>query len=411
MFTVEGRNMSESLMTGRVLFFSEAATLAHVARPMVLAKALEAAGNDVHFACDGRYRHLFETLSKPWLHLESIPTADFLQALANGRPVYDSDRLASYVEEDLKLIKQCSPDIVVGDFRLSLAISARLAGVPYISITNAYWSPYSRPDYCVPDLPMNRYLGFPLANRLFRMFRPAAFALHTRPFNRVAKQHGLPSLGLDLRRIYTDSDYTLYADLPELIPTYDRPDTHHYLGPINWSPDLDLPSWWGELPCDRPVVYVTLGSSGPAHVMPIVLDALKSEPVSVVVATAGAQLDVVSDNIWSADFLPGQQAAERSSLVICNGGSPTSMQALAASAPVIGIASNLDQYLNMSYLAKAGLGCLLRSDCVTSDAVRQASCLLLGEKSAGSMGGIATKIASLDAGSWFVQFISRLLSK
>jgi UDP:flavonoid glycosyltransferase YjiC (YdhE family) len=48
--------------------------------------------------------------------------------------------------------------------------------------------------------------------------------------------------------------------------------------------------------------------------------------------------------------------------VICNGGSPTTYQALAAGVPVIGIARNLDQFLNMRLLEKAGVGILLRSD-------------------------------------------------
>ena len=49
------------------------------------------------------------------------------------------------------------------------------------------------------------------------------------------------------------------------------------------------------------------------------------------------------------------------SLVICNGGSPSTHQALAQGVPVIGVANNLDQYLNMAAITKAGAGRLLRS--------------------------------------------------
>lgn len=346
----------------RVLFFAEAATLAHVARPMVQARALEDAGYEVHFACDPRYQALFRPLARPWRPIQSISSQAFLQALATGSPLYSAERLSAYVEEDRRVIAAVAPDLIVGDFRLSLSISARLAGIHYLAITNAYWSPYARPHYLVPELPITRVLGVPLANTLFKLTRPLAFALHTRPLNRVRKAYGLPSLGLDLRRTYTDADQTLYADLPGLIPTFDRPATHHYIGPINWSPDIALPPWWDQLPEDRPVIYVTLGSSGQSELLPRVLAALAELPVAVIAATAGL-IDVqqAPTNVFVADYLPGDQAAARARLVICNGGSPTTLQALSAGVPVIGIASNLDQYLNMGYLERAGVGSLIRS--------------------------------------------------
>ena len=39
------------------------------------------------------------------------------------------------------------PDLVIGDFRLSLSVSARVAGVPYIAIANSWWSPFGRPRF------------------------------------------------------------------------------------------------------------------------------------------------------------------------------------------------------------------------------------------------------------------------
>ena len=46
----------------RVLFFAEAVTLAHVTRPIVLAKALDTKRYDVQLACDPRYLSLFGEL-------------------------------------------------------------------------------------------------------------------------------------------------------------------------------------------------------------------------------------------------------------------------------------------------------------------------------------------------------------
>ena len=69
-------------------------------------------------------------------------------------------------------------------------------------------------------------------------------------------------------------------------------------------------------------------------------------------------------------YAPGEKLAARAALVICNGGSLTVYQALAAGTPLIGIASNMDQHLSMSYVEKAGVGTLLRSDKLSSVKLR-----------------------------------------
>jgi UDP:flavonoid glycosyltransferase YjiC (YdhE family) len=85
--------------------------------------------------------------------------------------------------------------------------------------------------------------------------------------------------------------------------------------------------------------------------------------ITVVVATAGKKFpDAIPTNAYVAQFLPGEEAARLACLVICNGGSPTSQQALAVGTPMIGIASNLDQFLNMEAIQRAGAGEILRAD-------------------------------------------------
>ena len=65
--------------------------------------------------------------------------------------------------------------------------------------------------------------------------------------------------------------------------------------------------------------------------------------------------------------------------MICNGGSTTGYQALAAGRPVLGIAANLDQYLAMTAIENAGAGVLLRAGTLTAAAVRRAVTDLLGD--------------------------------
>ncbi|MEJ2685882.1 MAG: glycosyltransferase [Gammaproteobacteria bacterium] len=344
----------------RVLFVAEAVTLAHVARPLALAAELDSGCREVHFACDPRSRHLLADVDCQYIPIDSISPERFGRALSRGSPVYDADTLRRYVKQDSEVLADSGADIVVGDFRLSLSVSATLAGVPYLALGNAYWSPYARQKYPVPELTITRVLGRTVAQPLFDVFRPLAFAYHAWPLNKVRREYGLPSLGPDLRRVYTCGDWNLYADIPDLVPTYDLPSNHRYLGAVPWSPPVSLPQWWEELPKDRPLIYVNLGSSGAVNVLGTVLSALSELPATVVAATAGRlSLDHVPANAWVTEFLPGQQVAAAASVVLCNGGSPAALQALAQGSPILGIPTNLDQYLNMAYMVDAGVGVAL----------------------------------------------------
>ncbi len=357
----------------RILFFAEAVTLAHVARPLVLAQAMSPDLYDVYLACDPRYNQLFPDLPFPQRSIQSIPSDRFINALARGKPLYDTDTLRSYVSEDLSLIKEIKPDLIVGDFRLSLAVSAPLSVVPYITISNAYWSPYARQRFSVPELPLTNVLGVRAAQLLFNLVRPVAFGLHTISLNRVRKENGLAHLGWDLRQIYTWADHTLYADIPGLVATPNLPKNHHYIGPVLWSPSVATPEWWEKLPSDKPIIYVTLGSSGRSDLIPAVLEAVSELPVTVLAATAGRiKLDNPPKNALLADYLPGEAAVARSQLVICNGGSPTTQQALAQGVAVLGIPGNLDQHLNMAAVRQTGAGELIRSEHASAQKIREA---------------------------------------
>jgi UDP:flavonoid glycosyltransferase YjiC (YdhE family) len=158
-----------------------------------------------------------------------------------------------------------------------------------------------------------------------------------------------------------------------MFPTENLPTNHRYLGAILWSPPIISPEWWERLPGDKPIIYLTLGSSGQTGLLHMVLEALADLSVTVMVATVGASLKQrLPTNIYVADYLPGTEAAARATLVICNGGSLTSQQALAANVPVLGIASNMDQFLNIKAIVEAGAGVLLRADRISLEKVRTA---------------------------------------
>lgn len=363
-----------------VLFVADAVTLAHVARPAALARALDRARFGVVMACDPRYQRFLQGSPFPVHALRSQPSERFLRAAASGSPLYDTQTLRDYVRDDLTLLESVRPDVVVGDHRLSLSVSARVAQVPYLCITNAYWSPYAEPVSPVPDLPLSRWLGTAAAQAVFNLVRPLAFAYHSLPLNRVRRESGLATLGWDWRRPYTDADRTLYADARELVPTRGLPASHDYLGPISWSPPVELPPWWEDLSSDRPLIYVTLGSSGHPGLLARVLDALASLPVDVIAATAGrAEIATPPANARLLDYAPGDKIMRRAELMICNGGSLSVYQALAAGKPVIGIAGHMDQHLSMYFVEAAGVGVKIRTECLDESSLRSATRRLLSD--------------------------------
>ncbi|MGH7340718.1 MAG: glycosyltransferase [Candidatus Rokuibacteriota bacterium] len=360
----------------KVLFVAEAVTLAHVVRLVSLAGSLDAAQNEVALATDPRFNATVGRLPFRVHAIESMPAATFYRAISRGTPIFSTGTLARYVADDLRLIEAVAPDMVVGDFRISLATSARLVRVPYINLTNAYWSPYSRIRYVVPELDHVRITGVRLGQWLFDATRRLGYAVHAIPPNRIRREHGQGPLPLDFRYALVDGDLTCYADIPEIISAGPLPPTHRFIGPVPWSPRVALPAWWEGVAGrahETPVVYVTLGNSGPPDVLQRVLDALEALPVAVVAATAERASTLgPTRNSHVAEYLPGDEVARVARVVVCNGGSPACYQALAEGRPVVGLATNMDQFLNMAAVEDAGCGTLLRSSSATADEIRVA---------------------------------------
>jgi UDP:flavonoid glycosyltransferase YjiC (YdhE family) len=129
-------------------------------------------------------------------------------------------------------------------------------------------------------------------------------------------------------------------------------------------------------------------------------------------ATAGRGETVASRaNTYVADFLPGCAAAERSRLVVCNGGSPTTQQALAAGKPVLGLPCNLDQYLNMQAVCDRGAGRQIRSDAADPKRIREAVTLMLEDRSLfAAAEATAAQMANYQAAARFAGIVAEALS-
>jgi UDP:flavonoid glycosyltransferase YjiC (YdhE family) len=393
----------------RVLFIVEAVSLAQVVRLATLARALDPARYEVHFASARFDELIFAGASFTRHTISSLPASVVDARVARGQRPYGRRTLARYVQEELALMEQLRPDVVVGDLRLSLAISAPLAGVPHVCIINAYWSRHAvRAGFPLPDHPIVRLLGVQLAAKHFPRALPFVFRHFAAPVNALRRAHGLPELG-DLPEVLTHGDQTLFPDVPAIVPTRTLPAHQRYLGYIPWSPPVALPEWWDRLDPARPTVYVTLGSSGFVDRLPVVVDAAAAAGYQVLVSTAGRTELPRSRHVYVADYLPGAVAARRASVVVSNGGSTTGYQALAEGRPVLGVAFNLDQYLATDAIERAGAGLLLRAGNLRAGDVARALSRLVTEPSFGERArALQAELSSFDARARFEAVVGEI---
>ncbi|MET0412475.1 MAG: nucleotide disphospho-sugar-binding domain-containing protein [Polyangiaceae bacterium] len=397
----------------KILLVAENVTLAQVVRLKVLGESLPPDEYEVHFACSSFDPMVFGAENRFVRHeLYTLPRAEVFRALKGGRRLYELKTLLRYVEEELALIDRVEPRLIVGDFRLSLSVSAELRGVPWATLINAYWSPYAlRDPIPVPDHPIVRFLGEAMTERYFPQAIPRVFSHFAAPVNQLRKRHKLPEIG-SLLSVLTHADHTLYPDDPALLPLAHAPSSHRFLGPVQWSPDVPMPELPDATRGDdaRPLVYVTLGSSGEVEVLPLVIQALAELPVQALVATAGrATLPPLPPNVRAAEFVPGARVAELARVVVSNGGSTTGYQALAAGKPILGLPSNLDQYLTMQALVSAGVALQVKARAASVAEIRRVLLHLLENTSERAAAERTSKrLARLDSSARFRAWVQNV---
>lgn len=394
----------------RILFLAEGATMAHFVRPLALAESLNPSQYEVQFFAPSRFSGYLQ--NKPFQvgELASMPGEQFLANLAKGAPLFSADTIRGYVDQDRELIRRIRPDLVIGDMRLSLPISARLERTPLAVIFNAYWSPYAKRRFVIPSVPITRILPPRWFGALYRITEPLVYRIHTAEMNQVRRQFGIPDLPPDLRAMYTEGDYVLYPDVPEFVPTYNLPANHRYVGICEWTPPASKPDWWEQMRSDsRQKVFISLGSSGPIEVFPALLSALAKLPVAVLISSSGRTVPSAGGAAYLADLLPFTATALESSVVVSHGGSGGLYPAMAAGTPVLGIPSNADQHMSTAVLEENGAGLGVRVEDASENRLLEAlTKLLFDSKYRQSARQWAAIYARYDSGELFRKFLQEI---
>jgi UDP:flavonoid glycosyltransferase YjiC (YdhE family) len=348
--------------------------LAHTTRALMIAEELRMRGAKVAFAMRGDKSAIVKAAGFSVQDIVDVPLRDILRRHRQGNAKLCSESQASEcVQADLQILEQEKPDIVLSDFRLSMAAAARIRKIPHVSILNSTWTPYLDkkkvrilwPEHTKfgtalgklsrflagPDLMRFRFLDV-----IFQSIFERVLVYGASPFNKIQTAHGL-SRSIDLYH-YWLGDLTLVPEYPSFMPLRkDAPDSVQMIGPLVWQGTnfSEIEKLEPALDRTRATVYVTVGSTGDPKLFQLMIDAANRRNWNLIITQAGLADIPSSRNIFVYDFLPGEAAMRLSDVTVCQGGSGTINQAIAANCPFVGVASTSDQEWNLDRASRLGI--------------------------------------------------------
>jgi len=361
----------------KILFLSEGVSLAHIGRPLTLAKWAFEAGHTIHFACCkegfskiGTYPEYFK------IHYlnQTIKSSTFYTRVKKGKFFYTFEEMIRYVDEEINLYRIVKPDLIVTDFRLTAPISSKICNLPLLNLSNSHWSPHRDCPFPAPD---NSFLGnFPawLKNGLFSLIRPMTFKLFALELNRIRKHYGLEPKN-DFRQLYTDGDYNAYLDLPEFSEIKNIPENHFFLGPVLWN--ANGPEFPHKI---EKGIYISMGSTGNNELIDRILIAVMKTKAFVILSGISdsektellRKYPDLRNRSWIHQLVDPNRILDQCNLTICHGGSGTVYQSLAHGTPVLCFPSNPDQSLVSMALVEKNLGCYLSPKNATKSNIQAA---------------------------------------
>ncbi|MCB0419408.1 MAG: hypothetical protein KDD61_00315 [Bdellovibrionales bacterium] len=349
-------------MTPKVLFFAEAVTSAHLFRPFWFAEKMANLGYDVHLATTQNHS-ILQTAPKVTIHELNggVSSQLFLDSIRKGEIPFTEKVVKHNLKQDIDVIKKVQPDFIIDDFRLSSSMASESMEIPHITINNITWSPYWKPPYEVtPDIEIVYKFGEKIGGFLFKNLKGYFEKNILRPFNKVRNEMGLKQI-LSIHQLYSSGAKVGYLDISEMNPGIQLPENHSFLGTLLFSYPISLPNWWKNVNQQKPLIYISLGSSGRAEIIPKLLEPLRNSEYEIILSTSGKNINFQpASNIYTAPYLPDREILSQCQLYVSNGGSGGAQQALALGVPVLALPDNYDQWLYSSMLAEKKLAKVVR---------------------------------------------------
>lgn len=339
-------------------------TLSHISRPLLVAKELRNRGHAVVFAGESSR---VTALRDEGFAVLSLYEPDPLILYGNIRKgklrFIDNVTIGRMIEADTSLYKKVKPDLVLSDGRFTAPISTQIARLRHAAIVNVSSTEFR----ALPYIPFFEWIAKSMISRGAELWKVLdmlnlkiemfVFDAVMNIFKKLSKRYRLEKK-VTATNCLTGKDITLLADIPEYFPTRQLPDNYHYIGPLTWTTNLPPPDWWPPDKANRPLVYLTMGSTGIGDFFHTTYNLFKASDM-VAIITTGSQIDglqTVTGKIYIEPFIDGDLAMEICDLVVCHGGNGTIYQALQHGKPIIGMPTIPDQKFNMRRVEALGVG-------------------------------------------------------
>jgi UDP:flavonoid glycosyltransferase YjiC (YdhE family) len=341
--------------------------LSHISRPLLVAKEIRSRGHEVIFAGKSpKIRFIQQDGFDVLPFYESDPSTLLSNIRHNKLKFLSDSEIELMINADLALYEDVKPDLVLTDFRFSAPISTHIAGIKHVAIVNASSTEHRALPYVpffewIPDWLIKRDSTYwEILNSINLKTEMFIFDSVMNIFKRLSKKYGLKKT-VTATNCLTGKDITLIADIPEYFPTRNLPEDYYYVGPLTWKSNIPPPQWWPPKTDNKPLIYVTMGTTGIKDFFHKVYQLIKKSDISAIITTGGQvqDLETLDGKIYVESFIDGDLSMEECELVICHGGNGTIYQALCHGKPVIGIPTVPDQQFNMRRVEALGIGKML----------------------------------------------------
>jgi UDP:flavonoid glycosyltransferase YjiC (YdhE family) len=355
--------------------------LFHVVNCLAVAGELERRGVEVAFAvkASSLERILQSGFSRVYPLLEAEDQADYFSKLSVFcEPAY-IDRC---VADELRVMRDYRPDLVVNDGRFTVGISAGISALKWASLVLPIQMPAGlkaaeiplqeirRRDRQAFDAWMRQVFGIPESAPVPPVQAEAFLRVAQRfgeHFHPVQTAHGLEPAN-SIYDLLLSPYLNLIPSYPGLSPVETAPADATFLGylpgkspvgsPVSGESKLDLSP-----DPERPLLYVTFGGlPGPIRATGTrfvgeLLEVLAALPVRLVVSHPEPQTLPHSPAIQATRFVPSHRVFGAGALAqICHGGLGTLLAALANGVPSLAFPFSLEHLSNVAFLGASGAG-------------------------------------------------------
>jgi MGT family glycosyltransferase len=310
------------------------------------------------------------------------------------RGLEDLLRRGPYEAADLRAaIDTYAPDALLVDMNAyGASVHAEASGIPWATIMPSLlaYPGAGAPPYGLglrpAKGPAGRLRDTVLTRMIIRMYSGAMMP----GLNRLRADAGLEPLEGIVQHIEAPDRLIVLTGDPLEYPRTGLPGHFRHVGAQLWEPEQEIPDWLLEE--GDPWVLVTCSTEyqGDEALAAAAIEALRDEPVRVVVTLAdayGADLPT-APNARVERFVPHGPVLERAAAVVCHGGMGIVQKAIAAGVPLAVVPFGRDQPEVARRVVESGAGVVLSSRRLTParlrGAVREAIAGRAGAQAAGA---------------------------